>query len=466
MDRRTFLKSAFALGGASMLGNNMIPPAWAKSITASVSQSSSPKYWKLAKTPPMGWNSYDTYGASVTESEYLANARVLQEKLLPYGYHYAVIDYLWFDPFHAPKDIMEKKPTAIDRYGRCIPATNKFPSATGGKGFKPVSDKIHAMGLKFGFHIMRGIPRVAVEKNTPIEGSSFHAKDAADTSSICKWNKDMYGVRGDTPAGQAYYDSLARLYASWDTQFIKVDDLSRPYHKDEIHAIRNALNRYAPEIVFSTSPGETPVTEGKDIDHQANMWRITNDFWDNWKSLNHTFEVLHNWQGFGGPGHWPDCDMLCLGHIGLRSIDGPRFTRFTMDEQRTVMTLWSLAPSPLMLGDNLTRLDPWTLELISNPEALAVNQDPLGKQGIRVAQTGDLEVWAKDLHDGSKAVGLFNRGNDNHKNATAHWSDLSIKGPQTVRDLWAHRELGVFEDSYTSHVPVHGAKLLRIATKM
>lgn len=276
----------------------------------------------------------------------------------------------------------------------------------------------------------------------------------------------MYGVKGNTPAGQAYYDSLARLYASWDTQFIKVDDLSHPYHKDEIHAIRKALNRYAPNIVFSTSPGPTPVSEGNDIEHQANMWRIANDFWDNWQSLNHMITLLHKWQGYGGPGHWPNCDMLCLGRIGLRSVGGPRFTHFTMDEQRTVMTLWSLAPSPLMLGNNLTKLDPWTLELISNPEALAVNQDPLGKQGIRISKNNDLEVWAKDLHDGSKAVGLLNRGPDNNKDITVHWSDLDIKGEHTVRDLWEHQTLGIFNKTYSTHVPTHGAKFYRITKKM
>jgi hypothetical protein len=471
MDRKNFLKSAFILGGTPLLGSKTASSVMLKTIA----QPSTPKFWKLAKTPPMGWNSYDTYGASITETEYLANAKVMQQKLLPYGYEYAVIDFLWFDPFHAPENIVEQKPTVIDKYGRVTPALNKFPSAAGGAGFKPISDKIHAMGLKFGFHIMRGIPRIAVKKNTPIEGSSYHARDAWEKNANCSWNNDMHGVKGNSPAGQAYYDSLARLYASWDTDFIKVDDLSHPYHKDEIHAIRNALNKYAPEIVFSTSPGETPVQEGSDISHHANMWRITGDFWDNWKSLSHTFEVLYRWKWeggrYGGPGHWLDCDMLPFGRIGLRSVDGARFTNFTMDEQRTVMTLWALAPSPLMLGCNLTKLDLWTLNLIANKEVLAVNQDPLGKPGMRVAKLGALEVWAKDLQDDSKAVGFFNKGpynyelsekNSPHKEVTVTWSDLEIKGTQTIYDLWNHHTLGSAKDKYTIHVPFHGAKFLRI----
>lgn len=458
MDRRSFLKTALTVGGASVLINKSAPFAWASEINKEMS----PEYWNLALTPPMGWNSYDTYGSSVLESEYLANSEVIQNKLLPFGYHYSVIDFLWFEPSHAPAHLKENKPTVIDKFGRCMPAVNKFPSAAGGVGFKPIGDKIHAMGLRFGIHIMRGIPRVAVEQNTPIEGTSFHARDAADTSSTCSWNNSMYGVKGNTKAGQAYYDSLIRLYAQWGVQFIKVDDLSRPYHIDEIHAIRNALNKYGKDIVFSTSPGETPVSEANDIEHHANMWRITDDFWDNWKSLDHTINVLHNWQGYGGPGHWPDCDMLCLGHIGLRCVDGPRFTRFTMDEQRTVMSMWALAPSPLMIGSNLTKLDPWTLDLFTNTEMLAVNQDKLSKQGIRVAKDGLLEVWAKDLSDGSKAVGLLNRGEHNGAVITVDWNDLNIKGKQTVRDLWQHQELGAFSGKFSAPVSGHGTALVKI----
>lgn len=458
MDRRNFLKTALTAGGASVLLNPSMSFVRASDRIKDIN----PGYWKLAPVPPMGWNSYDTYGSGVTESEYLANAEVMQHKLLPYGYHYAVIDYLWFDPKLAPANIKEGKPTVTDKYGRCIPAPNKFPSAAGDRGFKPVSDKIHAMGLKFGIHIMRGIPRVAVEQNTPVEGSSYHARDAADTSSTCSWDKHMYGVKGGTEAGQAYYDSLARLYAQWGVQFIKVDDLSRPFHTDEIHAIRKALDKYAPDIVFSTSPGETPVNEGTDIEHHANMWRMTNDFWDNWKSLDHTIDVLHSWQGYGGPGHWPDCDMLCLGHIGLRSVDGPRFTRFTMDEQRTVMSMWALAPSPLMLGNNLTELDPWTLDLITNPEVISVNQDTAGKQGIRISKDGPLEVWSKDLNDGSKAVGLLNRGEHNGAAVSVDWNDLNIKGKQTVRDVWQHTDLGAFTRKFQAMVAGHGIELVRI----
>ncbi len=460
MNRREFiqLSAAAALAATARPGNII-----AADLKAVADDSATPAFWKLATTPPMGWNSYDSYGAMVTESQYFANAQYMRDHLLPHGYQYAVIDYLWFDPWQAPRDIRHHGPLAMDRYGRLLPVTNKFPSARGGAGFQPVAEKIHAMGLKFGFHIMRGIPRQAVAANTPIEGSTFTARDAADTHSTCTWNNDMYGVRGDTPAGQAYYNSLMRLYRQWNADFIKVDDLSRPYHKDEIHAIRGALNHFAPSIVFSTSPGATPVSEGTDIEHNANMWRIRDDFWDYWPLLDNMVDLVAAWRGFAGPGHWPDCDMICLGHIGAESVGGPRMTHFTMDEQRLMMSMWAVAPSPLFLGMDLTKMDPWTLSLIANPEMLAVNQDPLGAQGMRIAKHGPLETWAKHLHDGDVAVALLNRGSNNGQHVTADWTSLGMPAKVVVRDIWNQRTLGEVANHVSLPVAGHGARLLRVS---
>ncbi len=422
-----------------------------------------PAFWKLAPTPPMGWLSYDYYGSTVTESQFLANARYMQKHLLQCGYHYAVIGYLWFDPAQATQAVWQRGALAMDKFGRFLPTLNKFPSARGGVGFKPIAQKIHAMGLKFGFHIMRGIPRQAVHANTPIEGSTYKARDAANIHSTCAWNNDMYGVRGDTPAGQAYYDSLIRLYHSWGTQFIKVDDLSSPYHKDEIHAIRRALNKFGPDIVFGASPGATPVSEGKDIERNANMWRIRNDFWDSWPVLNNIIDLVAAWKGFAGPGHWPDCDMICLGHIGKDAVGGLRMTHFTMDEQRTMMTLWGIAPSPLFLGMDLNKMDPWTLSLITNSEMLAINQDTLGAQGRRVAQRGELEVWAKKLQNGDLAMAMFNRGEKDGQPVSADWSGLGLPDRAVVRDVWNQRTLGEFNSKIVLPVASHGAHLLRIS---
>jgi hypothetical protein len=440
--------------------------AWAQGNPAAT-----PSYWTFAPTPPMGWNSYDAFGASVTEAEVLANATYIKQNLLSHGWQYVVVDYRWYDAQaanypngSAPQNPAQVLALTLDGNGRLLPAPSRFPSATNGQGFKPLADKIHALGLKFGFHIMRGIPREAVLANSPIEGSSFHAADAADTKNTCYWNADMYGVRGGTPAGQAYYDSLFRLYASWGLDFVKVDDLSQPYSTAEIEAIRRAIDRCGRPIVFSTSPGETPVAEAGHISTHANMWRVSNDFWDNWASLDHAFDLAYAWQKVGGPGRWPDLDMIPCGHIGIRSVDGPRMTRLTHDEQVMLMSLWCLAPSPLMVGMNLPDNDAWTFGLLTNDEVLALDQDPLGQPATRVSQSGKTETWIRNLSDGSKAAALFNRG-EISVTVTLDWAAAGLSGKLAVRDLWRHLDLGDFTGQITLPVPAHGAVLLRLRAK-
>lgn len=283
---------------------------------------------RSALTPPLGWNSYDCFGDDVTEQEVIANAEYLQKYLHPHGWEYVIVDYRWYDPNAAtnPNDanIHQGKGLTMDRFGRLLPSPNRFPTATEGRGFRPLSDRIHAMGLKFGIHVMRGITREAVVENTPIEGSSFKAADAGITSNTCPWCSDMYGVDASKPAGQAWYDSLLRLYASWGVDYIKVDDMSSPYSTVEIEAVHRAIQKCGRAIVLSLSPGDTPVEQAAHVGENANLWRISGDFWDNWGSVNHQFELLRRWAGNGGPGHWPDADMIPLGHVSVsgRSV-GP-----------------------------------------------------------------------------------------------------------------------------------------------
>ena len=424
-----------------------------------------PNYWSWAPTPPMGWNSYDAWGTSITEEETQATARYMQKHLLPHGWKYIVIDARWYDSVSSYDDRNFNKERAgaklfADEFGRLLPATSRFPSAVDGKGFKPLADKIHAMGLKFGFHMMRGVPRQAVNAKTPIEGSSFTAADAGNTKSICGWCPDMFGVR-DNEAGQAWYDSMFRLYAAWGLDFIKVDDLSVPYSAHEIEMIRKAIDKCGRPIVFSTSPGATDVAHAAHIAANANMWRISGDFWDRWSDLNRAFDLLGKWQGVGGPGHWPDADMIPFGHIGIKcTIAGPdRQTRFSKDEQITLISLWALAPSPLMLGMNLPDNDKWTLSLLTNDEVLAVNQDALGSPARRATQKDGTEIWIKELKNGSKAVGLFNRSPATAEVAL-NWNETGLVGKQKLRDLWNHRKLGAFDGNFSVPVPSHGAVLL------
>jgi hypothetical protein len=445
---------------------------------AASAQEAGPAFWQFAPTPPMGWNSYDAYGDSVTEKEFLANAGYVKDKLLSHGWQYVVVDYRWYDAGAHSSNLKDRAgaPLTADEYGRLLPAPNRFPSAADGRGFKSLADKVHAMGLKFGIHVQRGIPRQDVKANTPIEGSNFKAADAANTGNTCPWNPDMFGVNGASPAGQAWYDSLMRLYAQWGVDLVKVDDLSNPYSAAEIEAVRKAIDKCGRPIVFSTSPGETPISEGRHIETNANLWRTSGDFWDNWRALKHAFTLAQRWEPYRGPGHWPDLDMIPLGRISIRCHDGgpDRRTRFTADEQTTLMTLWAIARSPLMLGANLPDNDPATLALFTNDEVLAVNQR--SRNNRQLYSRGDQVAWVADVPDSTdKYVALFRTDSNNAPIAAADpqrpkandfvlaFKDLGITGPCRVRDLWKHKDLGSFPDQFTAAIASHGAGLYRVS---
>ena len=336
-----------------------------------------------AATPPMGWNSYDYYDTTVTEAAVRANAEVMARELRPYGWQYVVVDIQWY-----ARDAGTRRQEyqyipfgdhAMDEYGRLQPDPARFPSSAGGKGFGPLADYIHSLGLKFGIHIMRGIPRAAAHRHLPVHGTAYTAADLADYASICGWNPDMYGVRAGHPAAQAYYDDLIAMYAAWGVDFIKCDDIANtniyphaPYSgKAEIEYLHNAILHSGRDIVLSLSPGPALIEQAWHYAQNANMWRITDDLWDKWADVRAMFDRCELWQDHVAPGAFPDCDMLPLGRIGAGFGPGAeRDTRLTRDEQKTVMTLWCMFGSPLMLGAELTRLDEWTKSLITNREVL------------------------------------------------------------------------------------------------
>jgi hypothetical protein len=426
----------------------------------------------LALTPPMGWNSYDAYGDSVYESEVLTNAAWLKANLQPAGWDMVVVDFRWYDSLADGIRKQDPEGVLIDSNGRCVPPTNRFPSAAGGLGFKPLADKIHAMGLKFGIHIMRGIPRKAVEADTPIADSPFRASQAVlppdDTNRACPWNSDMFGVDAGADAGKAWYAGIARQYAAWGVDYVKCDDISylgrgRYYAADEIEALSRGLRASGRSIVLSLSPGPAPVDCAPHLKEFANLWRISGDFWDNWKALNANFTLLADWLADTGPGHWADGDMIPFGHLALRNCDvkPERWTRFTRDEQLTLMSLWSLAPSPLMLGMNLPDNDAWTTAILTNPEVLAINQDPLGLAGRRLyGPRAPAETWMKTLADGSMAVGFFNRS-DKAVKIEVLWKNLGFQAPPQARDVWLRRDLGR-QERCVEEIPAHGCVLLSV----
>ena len=366
------------------------------------------QFHQWAQTPPMGWNSWDCFGPTVTEAEVKANADYMAEHLKNYGWEYIVIDIRWYIENDKAHGYNQKDAICVmDEYGRLIPAENRFPSASGGKGFKPLADYIHNKGLKFGIHLMRGIPKLAVEKNTLVLGTDMTAKDIYNTNMLCTWLGDMYTVDASKEGAQEYYNSVMQLYASWGIDFIKIDDLSRPYHKDEIELIRSAIDQCGRPIILSTSPGETPIEFAGHVSTHANMWRIIDDFWDNWSQLNAHFALFEKWIPYMGPGHWPDGDMLPLGRIGIRAERGDnRMSQFTKDEQYTLMSLFLICRSPLMFGGHLPENDDFTYHLITNEEALAVFQN--SRNNRQLFNDGEKIAWiADDPVTGDKYLALF-----------------------------------------------------------
>lgn len=418
-----------------------------------------------APTPPMGWNSWDCFGTSVTEDEVKANADYMAQHLKPFGWEYIVVDIQWYEPQVQSDPYQYPYPpqTHIDKYGRVWPAVNKFPSSAGGNGFAPLAEYVHNLGLKFGVHMMRGIPRAAYEQNTPILGTPYTARDIADTSSTCPWNPDMYGVDTSKPGAQEYYNSIFNLLAQWGVDYVKVDDLSRPYHQGEIEAIRNAIDQCGRRIVFSTSPGATPLSAGPHISRHANLWRISDDFWDSWEALDSQFQRLNDWSQWNADGHFPDADMLPLGSIRTRSGG---WTNFTQAEQKTMMTLWAIARSPLMMGGHMPNNDAYTLSLLTNIEVLNVNQHSGHNRCIR---NDSYPIWTADIADTNDVfLAVFNRTASGPTPVPVPLtrleidrSGLGIKRAR-IRDLWTHTDLGEFTDTFTPAVASHGAELYKI----
>jgi hypothetical protein len=404
----------------------------------------------LAPTPPMGWNSWDSYGRTITETQVRANADWMAEHRKRFGWTYIVIDEGWYvlNPEADPKDYKFQ----ISGDGRFTPVPARFNSAKGDAGFKPLADYVHSLGLKFGLHIIRGIPREAVARDLPIAGSTFHAAEAADRSDTCPWNAYNYGVK-DSPAGQAYYDSIVQLYASWGVDFIKADCIAdHPYKPAEIRMLAAAIEKSGRPIVLSLSPGPTALDSADEVARYAEMWRISDDFWDHWglwekhewsQGLYAQFANAAKWASHVAPGSWPDADMLPIGHLGPHPGEGEaRETRFTRDEQRALMTLWAIFRSPLMIGGNLPSMDAWTTSLLTNPEVLAVNQRSYNN---RAALTTDkTAVWTAAelaLDYAPQYIAIFNIS-DAEQTLHYEWKDLGLpEYDYAVRDLWEQRNL-------------------------
>jgi len=426
----------------------------------------------------MGWNSWDCFSVSVTEEEVRKNADYMAKNLKQFGWEYVVVDLAWYAPGATHSNYkLNNIPQLIDEFGRLIPCPEKFPSSVNGNGFKPLADYIHSLGLKFGIHIMRGIPIQAVEAKTTVKGTDKTADQISYDNERCPWYNSLRTLNFALPEAQAYYDSIFELYASWGVDYIKADDLNAwhevnnsdgsptgtgsPYRIDDIEGISRSIEGCGRPMVLSISPGGPETTIIRHLRRHSNLWRISADFWDEWGSLKKQMERCATWAPFITEGHWPDADMLPLGFMPRGESGGQnRKTNFTESEQITVMTLWSLFRSPLMFGGNLPQCDEFTLGLLTNEEVLAVNQNSSNNKQLRRDATS--VIWTADQPGSSaKYLGLFNIS-DEDQQMIIQPKDISGKENVQVRDLWRKENLGTFSDSLSLEVPRHGALLLKL----
>lgn len=451
-----------------------------------------------ASSPPMGWNSYDAYYGSITEEQFRNEVDILAKKLLPFGYEYAVVDYCWFNPgpkgwdpghwitfdvdhSYTNKDHLLFEGMAMDAYGRLLPAPNRFPSAKNNQGFKKIADYVHAKGMKFGIHVMRGIPRDAVKKNTPVLGTKYFAQDIASFTDTCAWNESMYGVDATKPGAQEYYNSVLSLYASWGVDFIKVDDIASPvYHKGEIDLLRKAIDQSGRKIVLSLSPGDAVIGYANEMDNKTNMYRVSNDVWDRWRDILHVFDLLNNWSPFIGNGTWPDADMIPFGklcitgypeaHHNPRSNKQERESLLSYDEMKTMITLWCMARSPLIWGGAPSLSSDTVFALLSNKTLLAIDQNSINNHQVyqphQRSDDKDFRIWVAESPDKrDKYVAFFNL-KETSASLSFHMNWEFWKGSYTVTDIWSNQGKGIIAGELKAeNIPAHGVQVYRLTQK-
>lgn len=444
------------------------------SARAQPSSASATRISKLAPTPPLGWNSFDSYGVYLDEEAAMANVEAMASKLRPFGYEYFVIDNGWFGEYElvpGTKYPAEKHASdvRINEYGLLQPSKTYFPN-----GLRRIIDRAHKLGLKLGVHLMRGIPRKAVELNLPIQGTKRRASDVADTSSVCRWCHYNYGVDMSKPGAQQFYNSLVNQLAGWGIDFIKADDIV-PFPK-EILGLANAIEQCGRNMVFSLSPGKTTNLRDLPYYRRANMVRITSDIWDRREDLDKSFAAWKRFQGTTCEGFWPDLDMIPFGQlllmspaaagksedVGLAGYGHNRWCQLTKDQQYTFITMRALAASPLFPGGDLPTLDEFSLELLTNKEMLACDQN--GVMGTNVCEQDNVEVWVAPhkQHPGQGWLGVFNR-NQVPKTVTLSREDLSLDASAGYRclDVWKDRGFALGKEGHSFEIAADGVALVR-----
>ena len=420
------------------------------------------KQW--AQTPPMGWNSWDCYGPTVEEHEVKANADYMAKYLKKHGWEYIVVDIRWFVENDKAGGYNQTDPRYVmDEYGRYLPAVNRFPSAVNGKGFKPLADYIHSKGLKFGIHIMRGVPKEAVEKKLPIKGADGVTADQIYTTDLqCPWLRDNYTLL-EKPGAQEYYNSIIELYSSWGVDFIKVDDLSRPYHTREIEMLRKAIDHCGRPIVLSMSPGATPFSEAAHASTHSNMWRMVDDVWDLWRDIIQLMQVAQIWIPYISP-TWPDCDMIPMGRLSIRGERGnDRMTRLNKEEQYTLMTLFTILRSPLMFGGDLPSNDAFTLSLLTNHEVLKMHRNSTHVRQL-FQHDGKVAITAQSSKANDRYLALFNISEE-EKIVEVDLEEMGVTKKCKIKNLWTNDHFSVINGTLQVTLKPHECNLLKLKCK-
>ena len=406
----------------------------------------------------MGWNSWDCYGAAVTEDIVRKNADFMAKHLKKYGWEYITVDIQWYEPDVKTHEYTPFAKLCIDEYSRVIPAENRFPSSAGGKGFASLAEYVHSLGLKFGIHIMRGIPRQAVYERTKIKGTDKTAADIAKTDSICAWNTDMYGVDPAKPGAKEYYDSIFELYASWGVDFVKCDDIARelPKEESELIMLSDSLKNCGRDMVLSLSPGPALLEKAELYKQVSNMWRITDDFWDNWQLLYNMFERCEKWAPHNGAGHWADADMLPIGYI-KQDYSPDITTQFTKDEQVTMLTLWSIFRSPLIIGGEMTKFDDFTMSLLTNEGILKMHRNARHSHQVwrREMNGSEIVLWTAADAEGCQYAALFNIG-ENSADISVPLTELEIYEAKDITELWSNEAFHA--DNISADLAPHSAR--------
>jgi hypothetical protein len=414
-----------------------------------------------------------------TEQQIKETASYMAKHLKPYGWEYVVLDMGWdyADGLVTSNYKMQNPPLCFDEFGRLIPNKTKFPSSAETEGLKELADYVHSLGLKFGIHVQRGIPWEAVEKNTQVKGTTFRAQDIYTDSLACTWYHGMKTVDMDKPGAQEYYNSLFEQYASWGVDFVKADDMAR--NPREVEAVSKAIQKCGRPMVLSIVGGGKPENIGFLKTNKVHMWRITGDIWDDWSFIVDAFEAAREWQKLAEPNHWPDLDMLPLGKLRINSAVGVfmnrvknvkpeetinEFSRLTTDEQYTLINLWTIFRSPLMMGGNLLEMNDTLLSMLTNQEVMGVNQNSINNHELNYSE--DMSIWVADHPtSGAKYLALFNLNDLNPISIHLSWQELEIEGNYVIRDLWDETNTLESSDNLKMVINPHASKLLVLSKK-